>query len=75
MKVRYEFDTESKNYNPHDLWLVQNAGKMWLALCELREQFRQWAKYREDAKIDTEEVYEKFFEIVNEHGIVHDDII
>lgn len=74
-KITYEFDTCAENFDNHELWVVQNANKMWLALCKMREQFREWNKYRSDPNISTEEVYDFFYDTINHYGFNGDDFI
>lgn len=73
-KITYEFDTCAENFNEHELWEIQNADKMWLALAKLREEFRSWYKYRTD-KIPQEEAYEFFCNTICEAGLKNDDFI
>lgn len=75
MKITYEFDTQSENYDPHELWLMQNSHLMWLALCQMKSQFRDWVKYRENPNISTEEVYEMFLRLASENGVDPDNLV
>lgn len=75
MKVTYEFDTQSENYDPHELWLLQSSHLMWLALCQMKSQFRDWAKYRENPNISTGEVYETFLRLASENGVDPDNLV
>lgn len=75
MKVKFEINTTAKNFDPHELWVLQNAGNMWMALSNMRAELREKWKYCEEQKLDKDELWERFHEILNRYNINGDTII
>lgn len=75
MKITLEFDTDKDNYDPHELWLIQNANNLWLSLCDIRSELREKWKYSEEQKLDKDDLWERFHEIINNYHLNGDDVI
>ena len=67
LKVIYEFNTESENYDGHELELVHRASDMVVVIDKIREQVRQWYKYDPRDAIPVEEIQDKIYDIINDH--------
>ena len=72
MKITIEFDTEVDGYDPHDVWLIFNAKKMWTILCELKNLFREYCKYQAGAFSRTQPE-DDFKKIVHDNHMAEDD--
>lgn len=76
MKINFEFDTNSEgfyDYNDHNrLYIMQNADDLAQCLQEIREAVRTLIKYDNRELIPKDEIDDKFWEIVNDHGISFD---
>lgn len=64
MKVIFEFDTESGNFNPIELERYKLVDNMAKALGEILEKVRSWDKYDERTVIPTDEIRKELNEIV-----------
>ena len=69
MKITYEFDTCSENYDHHELITYQNAQKMLSTLSDITNQLRQWYKYDERGSIPVDEIYDKIWDIINDNNV------
>lgn len=65
MKVIFEFDTCSENFDNSELERVKNADKMAHTLFEITNQLRSWYKYDDRESIPTDEIYDKIWDIIN----------
>ena len=50
MKVTFTIDTESENYNPHELEMLQQAFSMMVALSGIQDKLRSWVKWGHEKK-------------------------
>lgn len=64
MKVIFEFDTESENFNPIELERYKQVDNMAKALGEILEKARSWDKYDERTAIPTDEIRKELNEMV-----------
>lgn len=74
MKVIFEFDTDSENFNNCELEQVKQADKMARTLSEITDQLRSWYKYDTRGSIPIDEIHEKIWEIIKENNINIDEI-
>lgn len=63
MKITYEFDTASENYNPLELSLIQNASSMYDALFNIEEIITE---YRKKDEVNFEEFTKRIIDEVIE---------
>jgi len=66
MKVIFEFDTCSEDFDRSELERVKNADKMAYTLSKITDQLRSWYKYDERGSIPIDEVHEKIWNIIEE---------
>lgn len=48
LKVTFEFDTSSENFDPQELWIMKHADNMWNALVEIRSELRENGNTRQN---------------------------
>ena len=75
MKITYEFDTTSENYDKFEMLRIQKSLDMALALWDLDGKIRNWRKWDERDAIPVEEITDTFVEILEKHMINLDDIV
>ena len=75
MKITYEFDTTSENYDKFEMLRIQKSLDMALALWDLDGKIRNWRKWDERDAIPVEEITDAFVEILEKHMINLDDIV
>lgn len=67
MKVTFEFDTESENFDGCELERHYQANNMALCLHEITNQMRSWYKYDERETIPVDEIHQKIWDIIQEN--------
>lgn len=67
MKVKFEFDTLSKNFDPHEYEIFKCAEDIAHALYEILNKLRDWEKCDVRKAIPSNEIRESIAEIINEH--------
>lgn len=73
MKVTYELDTNKDTL--HDKWLLDHAADMYMALCDILTQTREWEKYDTRGSIPADEIREKIHELVWNHNLTTDELV
>lgn len=66
MKVKFEFDTESENFDMQELERHYQADKMAYCLSRITDQLRNWIKWDGRETIPVDEVHEKIWDIIQE---------
>ena len=67
MKVIYEFDTDSDNFDNSKLKIFQQSREMAYTIKEIYNQVRQWKKYDERDAIPADEIFDAIVGIINEN--------
>ena len=67
MKVIFEFDTDSENFDKFQLQSHYQAEKMTLCLLEIFKQIREWDKYDSRSEIPAGEVRDTLTNIIYEY--------
>ena len=67
MKVKFEFDTQSENFDYHEYEVFNSAEEMVTALYEISNKLRGWEKYDDREAIPASEIKETIMKIINEH--------
>lgn len=67
MKVTFEFDTESENFDNCELERHYQADKMAYCLSGIIHQLRVWYKYDERENIPVDEIHQKIWDIIQEN--------
>ena len=67
MKVIFEFDTESENFNSIELERHKQADDMAKALGEILKKERSWDKYDGRSAIPTDEIRKEVTEIISQY--------
>lgn len=67
MKVNFEFDTESENFDNCELERHYQANNMTLCLHEITNQIRSWYDYDERETIPVDEIHQKIWDIIQDH--------
>lgn len=67
MKVIFEFDTESENFNSIELERHKQADDMAKALGEILKKARSWDKYDGRSAIPTDEIRKEVNEIISQY--------
>ena len=74
MKVTFEFDTLSENFDHSELERLKQADNLTSVLYDITSQIRQWYKYDSRGAIPVEEISEKIWNIINEKQINLDEL-
>ena len=69
MKVTFEFDTLSENFDHSELERIKQVDNLTSALYEITSLIREWYKYDSRNAIPVEEISEKVWDIINEKRI------
>jgi hypothetical protein len=67
MKVTFEFDTDSENFDSIELEAHYQARDLVSCLSNILDKTRSWYKYDEREEIPTEEIRDEIVEIINDH--------
>ena len=67
MKVTFEFDTDSADFNPIDLEVIKNADSLWYCLNEIKQQLREWYNHDSRGEIPISEVCDTINDIIEEN--------
>ena len=67
MKVIFEFDTYSENFDNTELETHYQAESMALCISKILDKTRSWYKYDERNEIPVEEICDEIIGIVNKH--------
>lgn len=67
MKVKFEFDTQSEDFDRQEYEVFKCAEDMARALYEITNKLRNWEKYDEREAIPADEIRESIMDIINEH--------
>lgn len=67
MKVIFEFDTESEDFNQAVLECYYQAERSAQCLNKITDKLRSWEKYDERTEIPTDEIHEKIWNIIEEN--------
>lgn len=68
MKVTYEFDTDSENFNSCEFEQYKSANDMAAALWELQEAIRTWYKY-DPSDLTPDALHDTFYDILSKNNI------
>ena len=74
MKITIEFDTNDPNFDQHDLWVVQNASKMWAIIHDMKQLCRAYWKYQ-DGTFLRDQPDNDLIDIIHKNHMVIDDFI
>lgn len=66
MKVTFQFDTESENFDNYELERHYQADNMAYCLNEITNQIRSWYKYDERENIPVDEIHTKIWDIIQQ---------
>lgn len=69
MRVTFEFDTDSENFDINELNRHYDADKMAYCLEELREKVKSLVKYSDKEIITIDELDDGFWEIIHDNDI------
>lgn len=69
MKVIYEFDTMSDNFDYHEYQVYKQAQDTAKALSEIFDKLRHYEKWDERESIPKDELRETMVEILNENNV------
>lgn len=75
MKITYEIDTESENYNPFELWEIQRAQNMFNVLANIYDKLHDKWKWAEDRNTNWDTLYDEFISILHDNNLKTDDLI
>lgn len=75
MKITYEFDTDSENFDPTEYKQVTQAKELALALWRIDNHLRNSEKYGDDAKVLPSDVRAVFHDILEDLNINMRDLI
>lgn len=67
MKVTFEFDTDSENFDRCQLECHYQSEDMARCISEITKKLRGWVKYDERNKLPKNEVFDDIWEIINEY--------
>lgn len=65
MKVTFEFDTQSENFDPQEYEVFKCAEDMARVLFEISNKLRSWEKYDEREAIPSDEIRDSIMGIIN----------
>ena len=66
MKVKFEFDTESENFDRTELEQHIQASRMASCISKISDQIRSWYKWETRDNIPIDEIAETLREIIND---------
>ena len=69
MKITYEFDTTSEDFDRAELLRVQKATEMTACIYDIENKLRGWYKYDPRNEVPIDEVREEILEIIRSHDI------
>jgi len=69
MKIIFEFDTDSENFDRCNLKRFQNIDKICSTLNEILNKVRGWDKYDDREQLSKEEVCETIWGIIKDNCI------
>jgi len=69
MKITFEFDTSSKDFDSSELERIKNANKMAHALYEIANKVRSWINYDEREYISKEEISDSIWDIIKDDNL------
>lgn len=75
MKITFEFDTNSEQFDRIELNRIQKAFDMALALYDIDNLCRKYRKYDERESIPVEEIDNEIGKIYSKYNINIDDIL
>lgn len=75
MKITYEFDTASENFDRYEYVRISKSLDMALALYDIDSKIRGWRKYDERDTIPVSEITDMFVEVLENRMINLDDIL
>ena len=67
MKITFEFDTDSENFDYQELEKYKNVDNITMALSQIADKVRYWYNKDDRTEIPTEEIGDTIFEIINEY--------
>lgn len=75
MKITYEFDTMSENFDRYEYRRISKALDMALALYDIDSKIRGWIKYDERDTIPIDEITDMFVGVLDNRMINLDDLL
>lgn len=75
MKITYEFDTMSENFDRYEYRRISKALDMALALYDIDSKIRGWIKYDERDTIPVDEITDMFVGVLDNRMINLDDLL
>ena len=75
MKIIYEFDTTSDDFDRFEKYRIDKSLDMAMALWDLDNKIRSWRKYDDRESIPVGEISQAFWDIMEEHMINLDDLV
>ena len=69
MKIIFQFDTESENFDSTELETYLQAKNMASCISSILGKLRSWYKYDERPSIPTDEIQESIVEIINDSDV------
>lgn len=75
MKIIYEFDTTSDDFDRFEKYRIDKSFDMAMALWDLDNKIRSWRKYDDRESIPVGEISQAFWDIMEEHLINLDDLV
>ena len=67
MKVTFEFDTSSENFDAHEFECVKIAETLAYCIGEISKKLQEWYKYDSRGSIPISEIKEEIDSIIFEH--------
>lgn len=67
MKITLEFDTDSENFDYHELERIKQAGDMAICISEILNKLRGWEKYDSRENIPVDEITDTLREAIVEN--------
>lgn len=75
MKITFEFDTDSENFDPTELERVKQSDKMARVLWDMNNEIRGWYKYPSDKNVlNADTLNDRWCDLLIKHGINLDDL-
>lgn len=69
MKVIYEFNTDSENYDRYEHETYKQAPQMLVALGNITNTLRSYYKYDDRGSVPIDEFYEKLWDCITDAGV------
>lgn len=66
MKVTFEFDTSSENFDKYELERHYQCNDLADCIARITDQLRNWIKWDERESIPTDEIHKKIWDIIEE---------